>query len=126
MGTQIEPPERHRRRGAAKPLRPSEGELFSRLAELSGVERDAEAIGLGFAAGDAFEAVDHEGEFVEVDAVELGGIAAEGACGCSGAAPIAGAEKEDGERQRVVECHAFHGGGSGDGQQWVAGGERLP
>jgi hypothetical protein len=42
------------------------------------------------------------------------------------ASPIAGTEKEDGERERVVECHAFHGGGGGDGQQWVAGGERLP
>jgi hypothetical protein len=60
-----------------------------RFAELSGVESDAEAIGLDFAAGDAFEAVDHECEFVEVDAVELGGVAAEGACGRSGAAPIA-------------------------------------
>jgi hypothetical protein len=88
-----------------------------RFAELSGVESDAEAIGLDFAAGDAFEAVDHECEFVEVDAVELGGVAAEGACGRSGAAPIAGAQQEDGERERVVECHACHGGGGGDSQQ---------
>jgi hypothetical protein len=71
---------------ASAPLGPSSGELFPRLAELSGVERE---VGLGFAAGDAFEAVDHECEFVEVDAVELGGVAAEGACGRSGAAPIA-------------------------------------
>ena len=74
------------------PLRPSAGELFSRLAELSGIERNAEAVGLGFAAGDAFESVDHECELVEVDAVELGGVAAKGACARSGAAPIAGAD----------------------------------